>query len=183
MGGELAFTSQPGRGSRFWFEIPCVACERPPAASRADRYLPLSGTVLLVEDSPVNLEVATLMLQGFGLAVHAAVDGEEALTRLAQTRFDLVLMDCHLPGMDGFEATRRFRALEAQRRRRRTAVVALTANAVQGDRQQCLAAGMDDYLAKPFRQEDLYGAVQRNLAGAAAARPFIAAPLAGTPSP
>jgi len=109
--------------------------------------------VLLAEDNPVNVEVASAMLEGLGLEVSRACNGEEALQAVQTTEFDLILMDCQMPVMDGFAATTAIRRREKQRGRGRAMpIVAITANALQGDRESCLAAGMDDYLSKPFTQ-------------------------------
>jgi signal transduction histidine kinase/CheY-like chemotaxis protein len=118
--------------------------------------------VLLVEDSPVNQAVAEGMLGHLGCDVTLAADGREALAALEAARYDLVLMDCMMPGIDGFEATAEIRRLEREDPSRgRTLVVAVTANAMAGDRERCLAAGMDDYLSKPFRTEDLGALLSR----------------------
>ena len=128
----------------------------------------LNRHVLLAEDSSINAEIATTLLQDLGCTVLRAVDGEEAVTLFRQERFDLVLMDCQMPGMDGFEATGRIRQLEAERSgvaadgaRSRTPIIALTANSLSGDRERCLAAGMDDHVAKPFRRSQLRAALER----------------------
>ncbi len=117
----------------------------------AERF---EGRVLLVEDCAVNLAVAEGMLELLGPRVELASDGAEALTALSRETFDLVLMDCMMPGMDGCAATQELRRREGGSGRH-TPVVALTANAMSGDRERCLAAGMDDYLSKPFRHEEL----------------------------
>eukprot|EP01133_Synstelium_polycarpum_P020235 gene20235-24262_t len=112
--------------------------------------------VLLAEDNPVNVEVALAMLDSLGLDVACARNGEEALQAAQAEDFDLVLMDCQMPVMDGFAATAEIRRHEQQRGHARVLpIVAITANALQGDREACLAAGMDDYLSKPFTQQDL----------------------------
>ena len=112
--------------------------------------------VLLAEDNPVNVEVALAMLDSLGLDVACAHNGEEALQAAQAEDFDLVLMDCQMPVMDGFAATAEIRRHEQQRGHARVLpIVAITANALQGDREACLAAGMDDYLSKPFTQQDL----------------------------
>jgi PAS domain S-box-containing protein len=111
------------------------------------------GKVLLAEDNDVNRLVATSMLEAFGLAVDVACDGVEALEASARTRYDLVLMDCQMPEMDGFAATAVIRERESEAER--SVIVALTAHAMDGDRERCLAFGMDDYLSKPFSREDL----------------------------
>ncbi len=112
--------------------------------------------VLLAEDNPVNVEVASAMLEGLGLDVSRACNGEEALHSVQADDFELILMDCQMPVMDGFAATSEIRRHEQQRGRARSLpIIAITANALQGDRESCLAAGMDDYLSKPFTQQAL----------------------------
>jgi CheY-like chemotaxis protein len=111
--------------------------------------------VLLVEDNPVNQEVANAMLARLGAIVVIAWNGQAALDELQKQHFDIVLMDCHMPELDGYEATRRFREWESRDQRKRTPILALTANAMQGDKQKCLAAGMDAYLSKPFTADHL----------------------------
>ena len=107
--------------------------------------------ILLVEDTPVNREVATGMLQVLGYEVYAVDNGRLAVDVVSQRSFDLILMDCQMPEMDGFTATAAIRRQESQSvDRRPVPIIALTANAMEGDRARCLAAGMDDYLAKPF---------------------------------
>jgi CheY-like chemotaxis protein/HPt (histidine-containing phosphotransfer) domain-containing protein len=113
--------------------------------------------VLLAEDNEVNQRVAVRMLEKLGLRVDVAANGRQALEALEAMRYDLVLMDCQMPEMDGFEATRSLRLKEGGGRR--TPVVAMTANAMEGDRERCLEAGMDGYLAKPVRPADLAAAV------------------------
>jgi signal transduction histidine kinase/CheY-like chemotaxis protein len=142
-----------------------------PAAARA----PLAGLVLLVEDNPVNQEVASEMIRSLGCDVHLAEDGLQALEILSHARYDAVLMDCQMPRLDGFEATRALRAREAAGER--TPVVALTANVLEGDREACLAAGMDDYLAKPFDRDALRGVLRRWLPQPGGAPHAASAPL------
>jgi CheY-like chemotaxis protein len=135
--------------------------------------------VLLAEDNPVNVEVASAMLEGLGLEVSRAGNGEEALHSVQADDFDLVLMDCQMPVMDGFAATTEIRRHELQRGRARSLpIIAITANALQGDRESCLAAGMDDYLSKPFTQQALGQTLSRwiSLPRAAPATPAAAAP-------
>jgi len=109
------------------------------------------GRVLVVEDGVVNRKVAVELLSRAGCESDVAVDGEEAVTATARTAYDLVLMDCQMPRLDGYEATRAIRARESASGSRRVPIVALTAQAVHDDRERCLAAGMDDYLSKPIR--------------------------------
>jgi len=115
----------------------------------------LRGSVLLVEDNELNATLAKDLLDVLGLEVTLAVDGRQAVAASAAGRFDIVLMDCQMPVMDGYAATRAIRAQERERGLRRLPIVAVTANALAGDRETCLAAGMDDHLAKPYTAAQL----------------------------
>jgi CheY-like chemotaxis protein len=117
----------------------------------ARQSIPLLGKVLVVEDNPVNQAVVKKMLEKSGLTPVTAADGIEALACLQREDFDMVLMDCQMPQMDGYEATRTLRQRETEKGLIRTPVIAMTANAMPGDRESCLDAGMDDYLAKPIK--------------------------------
>ncbi len=116
--------------------------------------------VLLVEDNPVNQEVAREMLRSLGVEADVAGGGAEALTKIKAERYDAVLMDCQMPELDGYETTRRLRDWEFEQARPHTPVVALTANALSGDAEKCLAAGMDHYLSKPFTMEQLHSVLE-----------------------
>ncbi|HYH18438.1 MAG TPA: PAS domain S-box protein [Azospirillum sp.] len=166
MDGSIAVDSRPGEGSAFSFTVPLPAAEAPaadgPAAESATTPLrPLR--VLLAEDNPVNQKVAVALLTRQGHAVGVAADGAQALDRVRSERFDVVLMDMQMPGMDGLEATRRIRALPGERGR--VPVIALTANALAGDAERCRAAGMDDHVAKPIVPEALAAALARQCGG------------------
>jgi CheY-like chemotaxis protein len=119
-----------------------------------------SGRVLVVEDNPVNQEVVAAMLQKLGYEAQLACSGKEALEVLAGNRYDVVLMDCQMPDLDGYETTRRLREWETLEGRERLPVIALTANALSGEAEKCLAAGMDHYLTKPVSIERLRAALQ-----------------------
>jgi PAS domain S-box-containing protein len=122
-----------------------------------------SARVLVVEDNAVNRKLTTALLERFGHRSEVASNGREAVEALARSSYDLVIMDCQMPEMDGFEATRRIR--EQERGGARTPILAMTANALEGDRERCLAAGMDDYVTKPIRPAKLEEAVARLLGG------------------
>jgi CheY-like chemotaxis protein len=136
-----------------------------PAQGPSRSPQPLHGKVLLVEDNAVNAMVAEAAIAHLGLEVVLATDGQEALDLLVPGPhgFDLVLMDCQMPVLDGIEATRRLRVHEQDIGSPNVPVIALTANATPHDRQRCAAAGMDDHLAKPFKQEELAAMLRQHL--------------------
>ncbi|MFH1019209.1 MAG: ATP-binding protein [Pseudomonadota bacterium] len=168
MGGKIGVESEPAQGSAFWCELdfPVAAMGVQTEDRKEDGALAegaLLGRILLVEDNKVNQMVAGNMLAGMGLTVDLAENGEKALAALAKEPYDLVLMDCQMPVLDGYEATRAFRSREPQGEKR-LPIIAMTANAMAGDRQKCLEAGMDDYLAKPVKKELLRKMLQQWLA-------------------
>ena len=121
-----------------------------------------STMLLIAEDNPINQKLAILQVQKLGYQAEAVADGHEALTAMATGRYALVLMDWQMPGMDGLRATAAIREMEAQTvGRARTPIIGMTANAMAGDRDMCLAVGMDDYLAKPVRLDDLSAVLAR----------------------
>lgn len=143
---------------RIFAAIPDKAPAAPPPA----RNTSYAAHLLLAEDNPVNREVAFGMLELLGCTARMVGNGREAVEAAATQSFDLILMDCQMPGMDGFTATQQIRRLEQDRHvSTHTPIVALTANAMEGDRERCLTAGMDDYLAKPFTLEQLSEALGR----------------------
>jgi signal transduction histidine kinase/DNA-binding response OmpR family regulator len=131
----------------------------------AKEALRLDMKVLLVEDSPVNREVARGMLESLGCSVETASDGSIGVEMALSWKFDAVLMDCQMPLMDGFEATSRIRKAEAANGRDGMPIIALTANALQGDRERCLAAGMSDFISKPFTMKKLHAALAASRSG------------------
>ncbi|MEX3773293.1 ATP-binding protein [Pseudomonas sp. MYb118] len=162
MGGTLRAQSEEGRGSAFTLEIPLarykqtlpVLTPRAPAGAGDGA----GHNVLLVEDNPVNQTVIEAMLRSLGFTVSVATDGAQAIRSAESLIFDAILMDCRLPIIDGYEATRQIRQLPGCSD---LPIIALTANALQGDRETCLSAGMNDYLAKPFKRTDLQQILQR----------------------
>jgi CheY-like chemotaxis protein len=158
MGGAIGVESTPGHGSTFWFT---VRLERMSAEEQSvvatvrvpERVAPSAAlNVLLVEDTPVNQMVGVRMLKKLGHKVQVANNGAEAITAVAGARYDVVLMDCLMPEVDGFEATRRIRAAEADGR---LPIVALTASVSPEDRRRCIEAGMDAFLSKPVNLAEL----------------------------
>ncbi|MFJ4066700.1 response regulator [Pseudomonas sp. NPDC089996] len=170
MGGKLRGESREGLGSTFTLEMPLpLASTLPtvlPGASQGSAPLEVGKRILLVEDNPVNQSVIEAMLRSLGMEVSVAHDGLQAVEQVSQQQFAAVLMDCRLPQVDGYEATRRIRLLPACDQ---LPIIALTANALQGDRERCMAAGMNDYLSKPFRRTELQRILQRWLPGRTAA--------------
>jgi signal transduction histidine kinase/ligand-binding sensor domain-containing protein/CheY-like chemotaxis protein len=147
---------------------------REPGASAAP-LAQLAGRVLVVEDQPLNREVAHGILSSLGVAVETAANGAEALERLRRESFDLVLMDCEMPVMDGFSTTRELRRAETEGSR--LPIIALTADVTREGREACLAAGMDDHLGKPFTREALFAMLRRWLRAPLAPSAAVAAPL------
>ena len=176
MGGDAGLDSRPGPGSRFWFSarlalaaapvpvpVPVPVLDLAPELTAAARLRRRHAgrTVLLVEDEPVNRELMQLLLESAGLRVELANDGLEAVEQAVRMPVDLILMDMQMPRLDGPDATRRIRQTPQGAR---LPIVALTANVFERDRQACLDAGMDDFLAKPIDPEALFDAVLRGLA-------------------
>lgn len=163
MNGSIAVTSELNRGTTFCVQLPLgVATGLEPATETSTREPVVKlGRVLVAEDNAVNRRVVGLMLKTLANHVDFATDGREALALFTNYDYDCVLMDGQMPEMDGLEATRHMRAYELANARRKTPIVALTANALPGDREAFLAAGMDEYLTKPVRSGDLLVTLER----------------------
>ncbi|CCE02297.1 MHYT domain-containing protein [Bradyrhizobium sp. STM 3809] len=163
MGGEIGVDSAPGRGSRFWFTVQCGVGERPEAASpplqpalpaRTDRL-----TILVVDDTPIIRTLITKLLARFGCQFDVACNGREAIDAVQGKRYDIVLMDMQMPEMDGMTATAAIRGLDGPASD--VPIIALTANALVGQREICIGAGMNDFLTKPIDPEALQAALAR----------------------
>jgi signal transduction histidine kinase/ActR/RegA family two-component response regulator len=160
MGGQIGVTSRPGHGSLFWFTVRVLVAQEPRIISEPEapsipprQHQPRNARVLLVEDNKINQKVATLMLKNLGYPVNVASNGVEALNALDEEHYDLILMDCMMPEMDGFEATRRLREMGGQGAS--VPVIAMTASAFDDDRLACMSAGMNDFISKPVCEYDL----------------------------
>jgi signal transduction histidine kinase/ligand-binding sensor domain-containing protein/ActR/RegA family two-component response regulator len=163
MAGRLDVESRPGAGSCFRFYVPLETCDAPAAPSVDLHAVPISASrderpILLAEDNPVNIKVASTMLARLGYTAKVVHNGKEALAALEAGEYRLILMDCQMPEMDGYEATQ---AIRERYPYSDIVIVAMTANAMAGDRERCLAAGMDDYIAKPILLRDLADCLNR----------------------
>jgi CheY-like chemotaxis protein len=150
MGGEIGVKSLPERGSKFWFTIPLIECEPIVSSAPTKRGVPQDkkdARILLAEDNAINLQVILRILKTLGYQADAISNGLETLQAFKTKPYDLILLDCQMPEMDGYAVTREIRKLETNHH---IPIIALTAHAVDGDREKCLSAGMDDYLTKPI---------------------------------
>ena len=196
MGGRIEVASEDGAGSTFSFTVRLgrgdadavarAARDAASASSLPDAPLPRAprrGRVLIAEDNVVNQKVTVSMLERLGFAAEVVGTGQEAAAAVRRERYDAILMDGQMPGMDGYEATSRIRAFEGPVRH--TPIIALTAGAMRGDRERCLAAGMDDYVAKPMSPEQLEAVLQRWIpkSGRLSETPAPAAPAAPAEGP
>ena len=189
MGGSIGVASKRHKGSRFWVRLPLRAVETQRNLAKNEQDMraataphpPVGGIkprLLLVEDNEVNARMAMMMIEKNGYPGEVARDGEVAVERFASGVYDGILMDCHMPNMDGYEATRAIRQLEAspQWKRPRCRIIAMTANVQAGERERCLAVGMDDYVAKPLRSKTLLEALNHvHVLTEAATPPWTAA--------
>ena len=169
MGGEIELESSLGRGSRFRFSLPLQAATALPAttepapATATNSVRADGAAVLVVEDTPVNQTIIRIGLERMGYRVDTAGNGAEAIRKVEQGDYAVVLMDCHMPGMDGYAATTAIRDFEVRTGRRRLPIIAVTASVTGDEQARCRAAGMDDYLSKPFSIQELDAMLRRHL--------------------
>lgn len=163
MEGKIFVESAVGVGSTFTVCLPLVPCTDDALTLQANAIGLSSieshskGHILLVEDHPSNVLVATTLLEDFGFSVEVASDGEQALEKMKTQFYDVVLMDVQMPGIDGLEATRQFRQYEESNRETPVPIIGMTAHAMDGYKEKCLKVGMNDYIAKPFNADELKG--------------------------
>jgi signal transduction histidine kinase/ActR/RegA family two-component response regulator len=168
MNGAIKARSEPGQGSTFWIELSLPIATAPqesearpsPPRPQARGFDEPGRTILVAEDNPTNQLLAARMLERLGYEVEVVDDGIKAVAAAEQGRYSAILMDCQMPDLDGYEATREIRRREAGEEH--CTIIAMTANSMPGDREKCLAAGMDDYVTKPIRVSDLADVLQRN---------------------
>ncbi len=163
MGGEITVESVFGKGSLFSFTMTLPLSNAEAIGSSVScRDIKDIGSlkfdkaqILLAEDNPTNMLIATVILEQYGCHVTPAGNGLEAVERASKQDFDVIFMDCQMPEMDGYEATGAIRAYESKKKQLSTPIIAFTANAMIGDREKCIEAGMDDYISKPVKKEDI----------------------------
>ncbi|ATC31175.1 histidine kinase [Caulobacter vibrioides] len=159
MGGKIGVDSVPGRGSCFWVELSAPVAEPAPAPEPAKPAAPGAARILIVDDHPINLEIASALLALVGYEVDLAENGKQAVEKAEAAAYDLILMDIHMPLMDGLQATRAIKALRTPTGK--APIIAMSADALPRQVERCYAAGMVDHIAKPIQREVLYAKIER----------------------
>jgi CheY-like chemotaxis protein len=180
MGGSIGVESTPGKGSTFWFTLQFPRQKRTSMPVNGSEvvnngaHLPLFSTalkgvrILLAEDNKINQIVGVKQLQKLGCEVDLASNGIEAVEAWQREKYQIILMDCQMPEMDGYAATQKIRELETAQNAPHSRIIAMTAHTMQGDRELCLAAGMDDYISKPVDGKELKAALEKGATSASA---------------
>jgi CheY-like chemotaxis protein len=173
MDGSISVTSTVGVGSTFVLHL-----SLPIAPSESSKFSHQENTIyldtfknaaqlpiLLVEDYEPNILVATVMLKNFGYRYEVVRNGQEAIDKFSPNKYSIILLDVQMPFMDGYETTRRIRGVEHDKSAMRVPIIAMTAHALKGDREKCIASGMDDYIAKPFNPHQLQAVLIKHITG------------------
>ena len=157
MDGDVGIESEFGKGSTFWFTAKFeLSDKKNDSTSKKEIHISLKKQkILLVEDNKINQKVAAYTLTKYGNTVDVANDGLEAVALFEKNKYDIIFMDIQMPNMNGYEATQEIRKIELEKKLPKTKIIAMTANALKGEKEKCISIGMDDYLSKPFKQEAL----------------------------
>ncbi|WP_409477720.1 ATP-binding protein [Pseudobdellovibrio sp. HCB154] len=166
MGGIIGLSSETGKGSTFWFTAKMNIAKSnvaPASHQKIPQYTSekILGRVLIAEDNPINQKIAIKLVEKMGCRADAVANGEEVINALSKVPYDLILMDCQMPEMDGFEATKKIRETEKASGHKRIPIIALTASAMGADQQKCLDVGMDDYLTKPVDFQKVWQSLEK----------------------